>query len=327
MTSSGTRALELTAASLNLNLGDEIIFPSYTFVGTVNPFVLYGANPVFVDVKSDSIGSDIELLEKSITKKTKAIVVVHYNGIGCDIDKIRELTTKNNIVLIEDNAQGFMCKYKNQMLGTFGDLSILSFNYTKNIQCGEGGALIVNNEIFLDRIEKAYNSGTNKGDFEKKLVKNYEWVSVGSKFYPSQLECAVLLPQLEKSGEILKKRIANWDYYYKLLSENEELLNFIYLPVNHSECLHFGHIFYIRVRKNREELISFLKKKNVEAYSHYTPLHLSKFGKQFPYFGGNIAKEISESILRLPIHNQIEKEEIKKVVNSIYEYYIINKTL
>lgn len=321
MTNSGTRALELIAASIDIKTNDEIIFPSYTFVGTVNPFVQYGATPVFVDIDKDSLGIDIIHLESAITPKTKAIVVVHYNGIAQHIDKIKVLANKKGILLIEDNAQGFLCKYKRKYTGTFGDFSILSFNYTKNVQCGEGGALIVNNIKFINKIETSYNLGTNRADFEKKLVKNYEWTGIGSKFYPSQLECAILLPQLEKSKEIIQKRINDWEYYFDLFSENKEIFKYIELPVNYSECKHSGHIFYIKVKKNREGFISFLKSKNILSYTHYTPLHLSIFGKQFNYFGGHNALNISDTILRLPIYHKIQKKEIKEVVESILKYY------
>lgn len=321
MTNSGTRALELIAASIDIKTNDEIIFPSYTFVGTVNPFVQYGATPVFVDIDKDSLGIDIIHLESAISPKTKAIVVVHYNGIARHIDKIKELANTKGILLIEDNAQGFLCKYKRKYTGTFGDFSILSFNYTKNVQCGEGGALIVNNLDFMRKIEILYNLGTNKIDFEKKLVKNYEWSGMGSKFYPSQLECAMLLPQLEKSKEIIQKRIDDWEYYFDLFSEKNELFKFIELPIKLSDCKHSGHIFYIKVKENREGLISFLSAKNIQTYAHYTPLHLSIFGKQFNYFGKHNALNLSRSILRLPIYHKIKKVEIKKVVESILEYY------
>lgn len=320
LTTSGTRALELIAASLDLSPEDEIIFPSYTFVGTANPFVLFGAKPVFVDVMEDTLGMDFNLLEDAITANTKAIVVVHYNGIAAHIGKILRIAQKHNILLIEDNAQGFMCSYKNQFLGTFGDFSILSFNYTKNIQCGEGGALIVNNLAFVQKIEQLYHLGTNRLDFLSKKVPHYEWVSKGSKFYPSQLEAAVLLPQLERSADILKRRKQIWDLYYELLSKNPTILSKISLPKQLPYCSHTGHIFYILLKneQDKDSLISFLKKQGISAYSHYSALHLSAYGQKYgKIYGGKIAEAIGKNLIRLPIFDTITEEAVGTVVKAI----------
>jgi len=320
LTTSGTRALELIAASLDLCADDEVIFPSYTFVGTANPFVLFGAKPVFVDVMEDTLGMDFNILEDAITENTKAIVVVHYNGIGAHIGQILRIAQKHNILLIEDNAQGFMCTYKNQFLGTFGDFSILSFNYTKNIQCGEGGALIVNNLAFVQKVEQLYHLGTNRLDFLNKKVDHYEWVSKGSKFYPSQLEAAVLLPQLEQSDSILNRRKQMWDLYYDLLSDSPAILSRISLPKQLPFCRHTGHIFYILLKniKDKVPLISFLKKQGISAFSHYSALHLSAYGQKHGLvYGGKVAEELGESLIRLPIFDTITEEAVEYVVKTL----------
>lgn len=327
LTNSGTRALELIAASLNIEENDEIIFPSYTFVGTANPFVLFGAKPVFVDIIEESLGLDYTLIEQAISSKTKAIVVVHYNGVGVNIDKIVAIAKKYKLLLIEDNAQGFMCKYDNRYLGTFADFSILSFNYTKNIQCGEGGALIINNSKYLETIQKIYHLGTNRLDFENKKVAYYEWVCKGSKFYPSQLEAAVLLPQLEMSTEILEKRKQSWNVYLKLFSQSKRIKNHVKLPAQIPKCEHTGHIFYIRLKdkSTRTELVLYLRNKGILAFPHYTPLHLSEFGKiHGAYFGGKISEKISQSLIRLPLHSTISNKEIKMVVSSIEVFFSLS---
>ncbi|MFT5827781.1 MAG: dTDP-4-amino-4,6-dideoxygalactose transaminase [Urechidicola sp.] len=326
LTTSGTRALELIATAIDIKQNDEIIFPSYTFVGTANPFVLFGATPVFVDVIEESIGLDHELLEQAITPKTKAIVVVHYNGIGVHIDKLVAIAKKHNILLIEDNAQGFMCKYDDKYLGTFADFSILSFNYTKNVQCGEGGALIINNSKYVGPIEKIYHLGTNRLDFVNKKVSHYEWVCKGSKFYPSQLEAAVLFPQLEKSSEILGKRKKSWKLYFNLLSESTILKKHIDLPVQFQKCEHTGHIFYIKLKdkQDKQALVSNLRDSGIIVFSHYTPLHLSEFGKiNGVSYGGEISAKISDSLLRLPIHSQISNCDIQTVVSAIEGFFTI----
>tara|TARA_Y100000385_G_scaffold66934_1_gene66712 strand:+ start:26415 stop:27551 length:1137 start_codon:yes stop_codon:yes gene_type:complete len=324
LTTSGTRALELIAASMNLEKDDEIIFPSYTFVGTANPFVLFGVKPVFVDVMEDTLGMDFNLLEDAITKNTKAIVVVHYNGIGAHIDQILRIAQRHKILLIEDNAQGFMCTYKDQFLGTFGDFSILSFNYTKNIQCGEGGALIVNNDKYLEKVQYMYHLGTNRLDFLNKKISNYEWVSKGSKFYPSQLESAMLLPQLINCKKILSERLSAWKLYYTLLSKNKVIIENVDLPVHFADCEHTAHIFYIRTKNllDKTGLISFLKKRGISAYSHYTPLHLSKYGKKHGIcIAGHVSEKINNSLIRLPLYSKITANEINMVVDSIEAYF------
>jgi len=325
LTTSGTRALELIAAAINLEKGDEIIFPSYTFVGTANPFVLHGAKPVFVDVLEETLGLDYNLLEEAITPKTKAIVVVHYNGIGANIEKIIAISKKHKLLLVEDNAQGFMCKYNNKYLGSFADFSILSFNYTKNIQCGEGGALIVNNSKYLNDIEMIYHLGTNRIDFQNKKVSHYEWIAKGSKFYPSQLEAAVLLPQLEMSAEILEKRKQSWDLYFQLLSQSEIIRKQATLPVQIPNCEHTGHIFYLRLKNEleRNKIISHLKASDIQVFPHYSPLHLSKFGKAYGRsFGGQISERISHSLIRLPLYSTISKKEVKTVVSAIEAFFL-----
>ena len=324
LTTSGTRALELIAASMNLEKDDEIIFPSYTFVGTANPFVLFGVKPVFVDVFNDSLSLNINLLEQAITPKTKAVLVVHYNGIGQNIEKLLKIVKARNLILIEDNAQGFKCKYKSKYLGTFGDFSILSFNYTKNIQCGEGGALIVNNDKYLEKVQNIYHLGTNRLDFLNKKVSNYEWVSKGSKFYPSQLESAMLLPQLINCKKILSDRLRAWKLYYTLLSKNKVILEKVDLPVHFADCEHTAHIFYIRTKKllDKAGLISYLKKRGISAYSHYTPLHLSKYGKKHGVcVAGHVSEKINNSLIRLPLYSKITANEINMVVDSIEAYF------
>jgi dTDP-4-amino-4,6-dideoxygalactose transaminase len=324
LTTSGTRALELIAYALNLSPEDEIIVPSYTFVGSINPFVAKGASPVFVDIDENTLSLNISKLQKAITKRTKAIIVVHYNGLGPHIQEVLRIAQSNNIVLIEDNAQGFNCSSGGQKLGTFGDFSILSFNYTKNVQCGEGGALIVNNNSYLSEIEKYYELGTNRKDFLAGKINHYEWVSIGGKFFPSQLQAAFLYPQLCESFEKIAKRIKKWEFYYRNIAASPILTAHLKLPVIHENCSHNAHIFYVLLRQpeKRNDFLNFLKANQIIAAPHYAALHTSKYiSESGKSFRNPVSTKVSESIVRLPMYNGIKKTEIQQVIETMERYF------
>jgi len=314
-----TAALEMCAILLNIKSGDEIIMPSYTFVSTANAFVLRGGKPIFVDINSRTLNIDENLIEKAITKKTKAIVVVHYAGVACNMEKISTIAKKNNLILIEDSAQGLLSKYKGKYLGSFGDLATVSFHETKNIHCGQGGALLINNKKFIRRAKIIRDKGTNRDQFNKNLVKKYTWVDIGSSYALSEINCAFLFSQLNKSKKITSQRRSIWKLYFSIFSE---LKNTVQLPYIPKETLSNGHIFFIILKdKNREKFLKLLNRKNINAIFHYTPLHLSKmFMKN--YKGKNDLKNtnfICKNLVRLPLHNDIKKSDILMAKQAVIE--------
>jgi len=323
LTNSCTSSLEICAQLLNLNKGDEIIMPSYTFVSTANAFVKFGAIPVFVDININTMNIDENKIEKVINSKTKAIVIVHYAGNACEMNKILKIVKKNKLTLIEDNAHGFLSYYKKKPLGSFGDLSTLSFHETKNIHCGEGGALLINNKKFIDRAKIIRSKGTNREKFEKKLVKKYTWVDHGSNYGLSEINAYLLYRQLKISKKINKFRINLYNFYYKEL-EMLEKKGFIKMPILTENCQHNGHIFYFHINASiRENLINFLKKKRIKAVFHYIPLHSSTFGKKNCIISDNLVNTNngSKSILRLPIYYGLNKSNQLKIINSIINFF------
>ena len=318
-----TAALEISAILLNLKPGDEIIMPSYTFVSTANAFALRGAKIVFVDVDKETLNINPKLIEKKITKKTKAIVIVHYAGVSCEMDKIKKITKKNRITLIEDAAQALLSKYKGKPLGSFGDLATISFHETKNIHCGEGGALLINNKKFIRRAKIIKDKGTNRDDFNKKIVKKYTWVDLGSSYSLSEINGAFLYSQLKKAKEITKKRINIWHTYNKFFLKLEKKYQITrpfvpkYAGIN-------GHSYFIFVKKNlRNDMLNFLNKNNIMALFHYIPLHSSPYGKKL--LKTNFTLENTDlkaaSIIRLPMHLYIKEREIKHISNKVIEFF------
>ena len=324
LTTSCTQALEMAALMAGIEPGDEVIMPSYTFVSTANAFVLRGAHIVFVDVRPDTMNIDEEKIEQAITEKTKAIVPVHYAGVGCNMDRIMEIASKHGLKVIEDAAQGVMASYKGKALGTFGDYGCFSFHETKNYSMGEGGAIIINNEEDVDRAEIIREKGTNRKRFIQGKVDKYTWVSEGSSYLPSDINAAFLWPQLEDAEKINNDRLASWKRYYDGLSDLEAAGK-ISLPVIPEECLHNAHMFYIKTKdiEERSALIHALDEEDIISVFHYVPLHSSEAGLRFGEFSGEdeyTTKE-SERLLRLPMYYGLTEEDTDRVIKAIHKFY------
>ncbi len=314
-----TAALEMTALLLNIKKGDEIIMPSYAFVSSANAFVLRGGKPVFVDTGSNNCNIDPNKVEAAITKRTKAILVVHYSGFSCDLDKILKIAKKHNLFVIEDAAQSILSTYKNKKLGSIGDIATISFHETKNIHCGQGGALLVNNERFVKRANILLEKGTNRYLHRNNLIKKYTWIDLGSSFALNEISAAYLYTQLVKAKEITNQRKRIYNYYNKKF-EILEKKGFLLRPQipRHSKTNY--HIYYILIlKKKRDDLISYLKSKKISALFHYIPLHKSKYGKQngIAKFSMKNTDWISNRLLRLPLHHRIKKKDINRICNEI----------
>ncbi|WP_339157804.1 dTDP-4-amino-4,6-dideoxygalactose transaminase [Paenibacillus sp. FSL W8-0186] len=325
LTTSCTHALEMSAILADIKEGDEVIMPSYTFVSTANAFVLRGARIVFVDIRPDTMNIDESLIEEAITSKTKAIVPVHYAGVACDMDKILEIANKHNIVVIEDAAQGVMSQYKGRYLGTIGHIGCYSFHETKNYNSGEGGAILVNHESYVERAEIIREKGTNRSRFFRGQVDKYTWVDLGSSYLPSEINAAFLYAQLEQAEEINNNRMQSWNRYHIGLADLEKR-GYVQLPTIPNECSHNAHMYYLKCRSldERTRLIQFLKERGVQSVFHYIPLHSSNAGKQFGRFNGkdNYTTIESEKLLRLPLYYNFANDDLDKVVDSIYKFYI-----
>jgi len=325
LTPSCTHALEMCAVLLDIKEGDEVIMPSYTFVSTANAFVLRGAKIVFVDIRSDTMNIDENKIEYAITSKTKAIVVVHYAGVSCDMDTIMNIARKKNIFVIEDAAQGMMSKYKDKYLGTIADLGTFSFHETKNYtSAGEGGLLIINNKDFIKRAQIIREKGTNRSAFLKGEVDKYSWVDIGSSYLLNDISAAYLWGQLQNATLINDNRLNSWNIYYNELIKLEEK-GLITLPKIPSNCKHNAHMFYIKVKdlETRTNLIQYLKIKGIHCTFHYVPLHSSIAGKRFGIFNGDDKYTTSESnkLIRLPLYYNIEHKTIDNVVYHLREYF------
>ena len=325
LTPSCTQALEMAAILLNVEPGDEIIMPSYTFVSTANAFVLRGAKIVFVDVRPDTMNIDENCIEDAITPRTKAIVVVHYAGIACEMDVIMEVAERNKIFVIEDAAQAMMSAYNKKPLGSIGHMGAFSFHETKNFTSGgEGGLLIINDEQFSHRAEIIREKGTNRSQFFRGMVDKYSWVDLGSSYLPSDIQAAYLWGQLEVAEQITENRLSAWRYYYQALTSlaREGLIE---LPTVPMSCTHNGHMLYIKVRdlNERTELLRQLKSDDICAVFHYVPLHSAPAGKRFSQFSGedrHTTKE-SERLIRLPMWYGIETGVMDHVIESIRRYF------
>ena len=318
-----TAALEICALLLNIKKEDEIIMPSYTFVSTANAFVLRGGTPVFVDIDSETLNIDPNKIEKAITKKTKAIVAVHYAGISCDMDPILKIAKKYKLYVIEDAAQAILSSYKGRPLGSIGDLATLSFHESKNIHCGEGGALLINNKKFIKRAKIIRDKGTNRDDFNNNIVKKYSWVDIGSSYGLSEINAAFLYSQLKQAQKITKKRLAIFKLYHKLL-ENLEIKKLITRPTIPSYAKANGHMYYILVKNNkRDKLIKYLKQKKISTVFHYIPLHSSLFGKLKATTKStmHLTNMISNNLLRLPMHDKLSKKNIIRCANQILSFF------
>lgn len=323
ITTSGTSALEMAALLADIQPGDEVIMPSYTFVSTANAFVLRGAKIVFVDIRPDTMNIDEKLIEAAVTEKTKAIVPVHYGGVSCEMDTICDIAKRHNLVVIEDAAQGVMSFYKGRALGSIGDFGCYSFHETKNYSMGEGGAVLINHSEDVERAEIIREKGTNRSKFFRGQVDKYTWVDVGSSYLQSELNCAYLYAQIEDPDIINNDRLKSWNTYYEMLKPLADK-GCIELPFIPEGCTHNAHMFYIKTKDlaERTRLIAYLKQNGIGAVFHYIPLHSSPAGKQFGTFFGEdkyTTKE-SERLLRLPMYYGL-KEDIETVVKCIFEFY------
>ncbi len=323
LTPNCTQALEMSALLIDIQPGDEVIMPSYTFVSTANAFVLRGAKVVFVDIRPDTMNIDENKIEAAITDKTKAVVVVHYAGVACEMDTIVSICQKHKLTLVEDAAQALMSKYKGKKLGTFGDFSAVSFHDTKNYSSGgEGGLLVVNNEEYKIRAEIIREKGTNRNLFFRGMVDKYTWVDLGSSFLPSELQAAYLYAQLEQSEKINANRLANWNLYHQLLIEVNDKIE---LPTVPDQCEHNAHMYYVKAKNldERSRLIEFLANNGVKSVFHYIPMHNTTAGEKFSIFHGNdeyTTKE-SERLIRLPMWYDLPSEDVSYVVSKIKEFY------
>ena len=324
LTTCGTTALEMACMLADLKPGDEVILPPFTFSSTANAIVIFGATPVFVDIRKDTMNIDEDKIEAAITEKTKAIMVVHYAGVGCNMEKIMEIAKKYNLLVIEDAAQVVNATYNGQYLGTFGDIGCYSFHETKNYSMGEGGAISINNPKFIERAAIIREKGTDRIRFINGQVDKYTWVDKGSSYLPSDLLAAYLYPQLLKMDEMRQNRVDSFDLYYKLLTPLKEA-NKIDLPYIPSNVVHNAHMFYIKVKdlKEREEMQRFLRERGIETAFHYIPLHTCEAGLKYGRFVGediNTTKE-SDRLLRLPMYYMLDEKDIKSVCAAIEEFY------
>lgn len=324
LTTSCTHALEMAAILADIQPGDEVIMPSYTFVSTANAFVLRGAKIIFIDIRPDTMNMDETLIEAAITEKTKAIVPVHYAGVACEMDTIMEIARRHNLLVIEDAAQGVMSKYKEKYLGTIGDMGCYSFHETKNYTCGEGGALIINDERFIERAEIIREKGTNRSKFYRGQVDKYTWVDIGSSYLPSELNAAYLYAQLEMAEEINQDRLYTWKQYYRGLKplQDKGLVDLPHVP---EECQHNAHMFYIKAKdlEERTRLIQYLKDTGVTSVFHYIPLHSSPAGKMRGRFHGedDYTTQESERLLRLPMYYGVSSSSVKHISSCIEGFF------
>ena len=321
LTTSGTHALEMAAMLCNIKPGDEVIMPSYTFVSTANAFLLQGAKVLFVDIRPDTLNIDENLIEQAITKNTKAIVPVHYAGIGCEMDKINEIGKKYNIKIVEDAAQGVMAKYKNKYLGTIGDFGCYSFHETKNYSMGEGGAILVRDDSFADRAEHIREKGTNRSNFFRGQVDKYTWVDKGSSYLPSELNAAYLYAQLENLELIKTNRLSIWEKYFTALKKYEDKIDLPFVP---EYCKHNAHMFYIKLKdlEQRTKYIDHMRENNIITVFHYIPLHSSPAGRKYSKFIGEdkFTTKESERLVRLPLFYSLTDLEQEKVIEKTIEF-------
>lgn len=323
LTTSCTHALEMAAFLLDIQPGDEVIVPSFTFVSTINAFVIRGARPVFADIRPDTLNLDERLLADKIGPHTKAILLVHYAGVSCEMDAIMAIARRHGLAVIEDNAHGLFGRYKGQFLGTFGNMATQSFHETKNITCGEGGALVINDSTLIERAEIVREKGTNRSRFFRGQVDKYTWVDLGSSYLPSDILAAFLYAQLEAREAIQARRQRIWEYYYARLAEWAQLHE-VRLPIVPECCEQSYHMFYLLLPdlQTRQALIAHLEEDGVQAVFHYLPLHLSKMGVQFGSKPGDcpVTEFVSDRILRLPFYNTLSEADQERVVDSLFSF-------
>ena len=317
LTTSCTHALEMAAILLDLKPGDEVIVPSFTFVSTANAFALHGAKIVFADICADTLNIDSTQLEKLITDRTRAVVPVHYAGVGCEMDAIEEIADRHDLLVIEDNAHGLFGKYKGRYLGSFGEMSTLSFHETKNFTCGEGGALILNDSSYVDRAEIIREKGTNRSQFFRGEVDKYSWMEIGSSYLPSDMLAGFLCAQLEERQHIMEHRSKIWNYYNAHLAEWAGRCG-IQLPFVPSCCEQSFHMFYMLMPslEVRQSFIDHMKEHGIYCVFHYLPLHLSKMGMQYGGKAGQcpVCEDVSDRLVRLPFYNKLSCDEQNYII-------------
>jgi dTDP-4-amino-4,6-dideoxygalactose transaminase len=323
LTTSCTHALEMAALLLDIKPGDEILIPAFTFVSTVNAFILRGAKPVFVDVRPDTLNIDEAQIEGKVTERTKAIVPVHYAGVGCEMDSIMSTADRYGISVVEDNAHGLFSRYRGRYLGTFGQMAAQSFHETKNFTCGEGGALLINDRRFVDRAEIVREKGTDRSLFFRGMVDKYGWVDIGSSYLPSDLLSAFLFAQLEARERIQARRKQIWHYYEEHLREWAETQR-VRFPIVPEHCESSYHMFHMLLRslEQRNAFIAHLKARDVHAVFHYLPLHLSIMGRRFGGRPGDcpVTEDVSDRLIRLPFFCDLTEENLATIVAAIREF-------
>ncbi|MCD8334025.1 MAG: dTDP-4-amino-4,6-dideoxygalactose transaminase [Clostridiales bacterium] len=324
LTTSGTSALEMAALLCGVQPGDEVIMPAYTFVSTADAFVQRGAKVVFVDIRPDTMNIDETKIEDAITEKTTVICVVHYAGVGCEMDTILDIARRHGLKVVEDAAQGVMGWYKGKALGAIGDVGCYSFHETKNYTMGEGGAVLVNHPEQVEQAEIYREKGTNRSKFIRGQIDKYTWVDYGSSYLPSDLNAAYLYPQLEDADKINDDRMATWNRYYEGLTPLAQAGK-IELPVIPEGCVHNAHMFYIKCKdlEERTALISFLKERDIYSAFHYIPLHTAPAGKRFGRFHGEdvYTTRESERLTRLPLYYGLTAEDCQEVIDAVKEFY------
>lgn len=325
LTTSCTAALEIAALLLELNPGDEIIMPSYTFVSTANAFVLRGAKPVFVDIRPDTLNINENLIESAITSKTKAIVPMHYAGVGCAMESINKIAEKYNLSIVEDAAQGILASYQNRPLGSVGQMAAFSFHHTKNITAGFGGALFINDEKFLDRAKIIWQKGTNREAFLAGTVDKYTWVDVGSAFLLNEINAALLCSQLEKAEELTKRRLAIWNQYQQNFTQLKTS-KIHAVPTIPAKCQHNGHLYYLVLDKpeTRSQFMQAMKKNGIDTTFHYIPLHSAPAGIKYGQAHGSMqwTDHHAQRIVRLPLYPDLADEEVNYIIEMANQYFI-----
>ena len=323
LTTSCTHALEIAAHLTELESGDEVLVPSFTFVSTASAFALRGAKPVFVDSRRDTLNIDERLIEQAITSRTRALCIVHYGGVACEMEPIVDLARKHNLTLIEDNAHGLFATYKSRRLGTFGSLATQSFHETKNISCGEGGALVVSDESYARRAEILREKGTDRSQFLRGQVDKYSWVDLGSSWVLSDLLASILYGQLQRSAQINKRRLEIWDRYHLELAE-WAVQQGIQTPKVPDGCSHVGHVYHLRFQtmNQRSKFIEFLRMHQISAVFHYQALHLSPMGQRYGGYLGQcpVAEEASDCLVRIPLFNSMTDDQQSRVIDAIIQF-------
>lgn len=325
LTPSGTAALEMAAILLDIKDGDEVIMPSFTFVSTANAFVLRGARVVFVDITPDTLNIDPSQIAMAITKKTRAVVPMHYAGISCDMPSISKVCSDAGIAIVEDAAHAVLSRYDTKPLGSFGTLAALSFHETKNLVAGEAGALIINDVAMIERAEIIREKGTNRSQFFRGQIDKYTWQDLGSSYLPSELQAAFLWAQMEHSSSITARRQAVWETYHSLLKPLEQA-GFLRRPIVPEQAMQNGHIYYLltRTRNERDELLDFLRTRNIGAVFHYIPLHNAPGAARHSRSLGDlpVTTDLSGRLLRLPLFVDLSNEQIEMIVETIINYFV-----